>query len=196
MDAVEIAKKRSFPGFMIFDQLKRPIYWSPAAAEILQMGEDSSNIPVKASRASIPGEIVGLVDRLRSVSPRPLGKEELPHSYPATIISEKQKTYHCRAFYLHGRGAPEKNADQHVMVLFEELTPRNLINKEKLKETYYFTDRHLDILTHLVNGATNQEIGSRLKISEDTVKAHLKNIMKRMGVNTRSSVLSKVLELS
>lgn len=196
MDAVEIARKRTVPGFMIFDQGKRPIYWSPGAAEILRMGRSPSQSPRNGSRSSLPGEIVSLVDRLRTVDAGPMGKEGQSYSYPSAFISEKQKTYHCRAFFLHGQVGEEKSSDQHVMVLFEELTPRNLINKEKLKEAYYFTERHLDILTHLVNGASNQEIGTRLKISEDTVKAHLKNIMKRMKVNTRSSVLSRVLEHS
>ncbi len=188
MDAEEIAKKRAVPGFMIFDHLKRPVYWSPAAGEIFRMG--------KTSAPSMPGEITGLVDRLRKIGPKFQEKGEGVSSYPTTFISEKQKTYHCRAFFLQGQGKEAKGSDQHVMVLFEELTPRNLINPEKLKEAYYFTDRHLDILTHLVNGASNQEIGSRLGISEDTVKAHLKNIMKRMEVNTRSSVLSRVLDYS
>lgn len=47
------------------------------------------------------------------------------------------------------------------------------------------TLRELEVLGLIVNGASNQEIGSRLNISVYTVKNHVHNIIDKLGVNNR-----------
>ena len=47
------------------------------------------------------------------------------------------------------------------------------------------TGRELEILRKLARGATNQEISVDLFISENTVKNHVHNILKKMGLNSR-----------
>ncbi|HEY5649400.1 MAG TPA: hypothetical protein VIU33_07865, partial [Nitrospiria bacterium] len=66
MDAVEIAKKRSIPGFMIFDHQRKPVFWSPGVAAILKEdGQDLETEPSGDQKISIPEEITGLISRLR-----------------------------------------------------------------------------------------------------------------------------------
>lgn len=56
-----------------------------------------------------------------------------------------------------------------------------------------FTPRQKDVLTRLLRGETNKQIGICLGISEKTVKAHLTEVYRTLGVPNRSSA---VLELS
>jgi two-component system nitrate/nitrite response regulator NarL len=48
------------------------------------------------------------------------------------------------------------------------------------------SDREMEILAHLLNGAQNKQIGRDLQISEGMVKVHLKAILKKIGVHNRT----------
>lgn len=52
-------------------------------------------------------------------------------------------------------------------------------NKERL------TPREIEVLGEVVTGATNKEIASRLSITENTVKIHLRNILEKLHVHNR-----------
>ena len=48
------------------------------------------------------------------------------------------------------------------------------------------TKRELDVLKLLAVGMFNKEVGKRLEISERTVKNHVSNIFKKLGVTDRT----------
>jgi DNA-binding CsgD family transcriptional regulator len=55
------------------------------------------------------------------------------------------------------------------------------------------TEREHQVVRNLVKGWTNKEIASELGITEQTVKAHIRQVMMKMGTTTRTGVLSKLL---
>ncbi len=69
-----------------------------------------------------------------------------------------------------------------VPLLNANLAERDVV-KEKLSE---LTKRELEVLKMVASGAFNKEIGSTLDISERTVKNHLSNIFKKIGVSDRT----------
>ena len=54
-----------------------------------------------------------------------------------------------------------------------------------------FTVREIDVLTFLVNGDSNNVIAEKLCITNHTVKAHLTQIYKKLGVTNRISAAIK-----
>ena len=58
---------------------------------------------------------------------------------------------------------------------------REARNKEKLLST-----REIEVLCALAEGLYNKEIASKLQISEKTVKNHVSNIFKKIGVSDRT----------
>lgn len=54
-----------------------------------------------------------------------------------------------------------------------------------------FTVREIDVLTFLVNGDSNNVIAEKLCITNHTVKAHLTQIYKKLGVTNRTSAVIK-----
>ncbi|WP_157978573.1 helix-turn-helix transcriptional regulator [Nocardia aurea] len=55
------------------------------------------------------------------------------------------------------------------------------------------TRRELQIVRHLARGETNAQIASRLVLSEDTVKTHVKHILRKLGASNRAEAVSKWL---
>lgn len=62
-----------------------------------------------------------------------------------------------------------------------------------VQNDYQLTDREKEILSALVQGSDNREIGEKLFISYETVRNHLKHIYEKLHVNSRSQAVSKAL---
>ncbi len=54
--------------------------------------------------------------------------------------------------------------------------------------------RELEVLTGIVAGRSNREIGSDLTISEGTVKAHINSILGKLGVTDRTQAVTTALQ--
>jgi DNA-binding NarL/FixJ family response regulator len=66
----------------------------------------------------------------------------------------------------------------------------------KLAEHYSdepLSDREVEVLRHLVDGNRNRDIAEKLFIAEETVKAHMKHIMGKLGANDRTQALAIAL---
>ena len=57
------------------------------------------------------------------------------------------------------------------------------------------TDRELEILQRIAEGLTNRKIGSRLYLSANTVKAHLRNVYGKLNVNNRTQAVNRARAL-
>lgn len=56
------------------------------------------------------------------------------------------------------------------------------------------SERELDVLAYIVQGASNKEIAARLFISENTVKVHLRRIFAKLGVSSRTEATTLALQ--
>ena len=56
------------------------------------------------------------------------------------------------------------------------------------------TERELDVLHELAQGLSNKQIASVLNISEQTVKVHIRNLLRKL--NVRSRVAATILFLN
>jgi len=56
------------------------------------------------------------------------------------------------------------------------------------------TEREIDVLRQVASGNANKRIADNLKISEETVKAHMRNILSKLGANDRTHALAIALK--
>ena len=56
------------------------------------------------------------------------------------------------------------------------------------------TRRELEVVSMLAEGETNARIARRLIVSEDTVKTHVKHILRKLGVHNRSQAVSRYFQ--
>lgn len=69
--------------------------------------------------------------------------------------------------------------------VMESLLSRYRRTPERSSKAKNLTRREREILQQLLEGATNQVIAATLYVSEHTVKSHLYNVFKKIGVSSR-----------
>jgi DNA-binding CsgD family transcriptional regulator len=91
-------------------------------------------------------------------------------------------------------GLPDANdpAASEILVLLEEVS-RPLVGLLRgAKRRFQLTDREVNVVQHLLKGMTNKEIANEMHVTEQTVKEHIKNIMKKTKTLTRTAILLAV----
>ena len=60
----------------------------------------------------------------------------------------------------------------------------------------FFTDRELDVLREMCAGdLSNEEISSRLEISQNTLRTHIKHILQKTGYSSRQELVARAREI-
>lgn len=57
------------------------------------------------------------------------------------------------------------------------------------------SQRELEVLSHLVRGLSNDDLGRLLGVSAETIKSHLKSIFSKLGVAGRTEAVARAFEL-
>ena len=72
---------------------------------------------------------------------------------------------------------------------------RALARQSEITNQQPLSDRELEVLDCLASGQTTSQIGSRLYISENTVKTHVRHILEKMEASNRTEAVSKAIQL-
>jgi len=176
----EILKTRSHPGVLIFDLEGCLLYSNRKALEVLPVLR-----PGETGEVSAPEEIFKLCRTME-------GDADLSSAGGAddtqyTILSDAQgHTHAVRAFRIgdnrHGCEAT------HILALIEKVVDHRTIDIAAARKTFNLTKREGEVVNLIYRGLSNREIAERQFISEHTVKAHLKNIMKKMKASSRQEI--------
>lgn len=86
----------------------------------------------------------------------------------------------------------EKMGLKQLSHMADSLKPLRKMASKNKKTAYIFTPREWTIVESMKKGLSNQEIATALEISLHTVKDHIKHIMKKMDIHTRSGVVGKL----
>jgi len=95
---------------------------------------------------------------------------------------------------LRGFGLPDRGGIQHarLVVTMEELGRKQNLNTEHAREKFQLTNREQAVVENLAKGWTNKEIANTLEITEQTVKEHIKHIMRKTHSTTRTGILVQI----
>jgi DNA-binding CsgD family transcriptional regulator len=177
MHNAAVVIKESAEGFLLLDNAMRPILVNPAAARILSYPEKPE---LQKNLTSY------LANRIRStlLSERPNG------TLLVVAFQSGRRAYTCRSFSVNG--ISPGHAQPSLAVVLERASARSA-SLVRLSERFHLTNREQEVAQFLLQGLTSKEIGSRMQISPNTVKAFLRLIMVKMGVSTRSGIVGKAL---
>lgn len=165
-------------GFVLLGPEQNPILVNQVAAEILSYPQKPDTL--KGLEGFLAGKI-----RSALISRQP--SKEL--AIAPTFRSGK-RLYLCRAFQAHS-GA--KGHSQRLVAVLLERGSVGSVSLLQVSERFHLTTREHEVLQYLLQGLTSKEIGARMEISPNTVKAFLRLIMIKMGVSTRSGIVGKAV---
>lgn len=98
------------------------------------------------------------------------------------------------------KGSNSKLLLQGIREVFEGGAPmspsiaRQVLTSFTPKTKSELTERELEVLQKLSSGTNNKQIAEDLFVSTNTIKAHIKNIYKKLHVNSRAEAVSKALK--
>ncbi|WP_437920480.1 response regulator transcription factor [Sphingobacterium sp. LRF_L2] len=78
---------------------------------------------------------------------------------------------------------------QVARLVFEHFNPS--LGVSRYEKTEQLTPREVEIVTMLQSGASYKEVASRLFVSVDTVKYHIRNIYQKLQVSSRAELILK-----
>jgi DNA-binding NarL/FixJ family response regulator len=165
-------------GFLLLDAEMNPVLVNSTAAQILtypQKPEAQKNLDsylASKVRSTLLSE--GASNGLAVVSRFQSGR----------------RVYLCRSFQVSSRANGHSRPS--LAVLLERSSPRS-VSINLLFDRFHLTTREQEVAQFLLQGLTSKEIGQRMQISPNTVKAFLRLIMVKMGCSTRSGIVGKAL---
>lgn len=123
---------------------------------------------------------LALADWVRRQETRVNGDGLPPPASPFTVFGRGGR---LNAFWVR----PAEPGALATVLLREEATARDVPN---------LTMRETEVLTLVAEGKTNAEVARALWVSPHTVRKHLENIYKRLGVATRTAAVARVFGTS
>ncbi|MBI2412257.1 MAG: hypothetical protein HYV24_03510 [Deltaproteobacteria bacterium] len=176
MDFDPTIHRRRPPGILVFDSNGELVFLNKEAGELLKASPEEI-------KAALPREILSFSGR-RSKS--------APMTASFVLNGELLMT---RTVPLH-RASLNRGDSSHLMVIVERQRRRGRVDMSRFRESFRLTEREAQVVAELIKGGANQDIASALSLSEHTVKDHVKRIMAKLGVKSRSMVICRVFEFS
>jgi DNA-binding CsgD family transcriptional regulator len=106
-------------------------------------------------------------------------------------LKSGRRTYICRAFLLSSNGKGNGTA---TLLMLERGMPGRLALSHTAQQ-FRLTHREQQAVALLLQGLSNKEMADIMGVSANTVKAFLRMATIRMGVSSRSRIVTKILEV-
>ena len=107
------------------------------------------------------------------------------------LFKSGKRTYVVRAVVLYEDGGSSLRNSQYMFIL--ERVRSDLLNIPQVARERGLTQREQELIELVFSDMSNKEISQELGLSLNTVKTYLKNLMRKVGVNSRAGLISSVL---
>jgi DNA-binding CsgD family transcriptional regulator len=134
----------------------------------------------------------GAAEALREVIGLPLSYFDLAHSgYEAHLTTARLQLDEAawEAAWAEGRAMSFERAIEYALGTEEPALPAvPTLRKEPVGSTDALTHREREVATLVARELTNRQIAEELSISEHTVATHVRNILKKLGLRSRTQI--------
>ena len=186
--AKTLVESRFNPGVFVLNPSLKLLYMNAEARELT--GAMNQTLNGRRATGVLPPEITNFCEELVRLMHVRTGSQNWEQAQLRRV------TGNAKCFVLlRGFGIPAMAGlhEAHIIVMMEEINGRREVTAERAKERFHLTDREQAVIIYLLKGLTNKEIASRLMITEQTVKEHIKHIMHKTHATTRTGVLAQIL---
>ncbi len=179
--AEAIAQQRTSPGVLLFTHRRELLYTNQEALDFSARLFNGSR--PTATQGLLAPVILSLCEELTKrmkACPDPKDGEQFRVQRVVLVPP--------RPMLLRGIGIPTSKS---LLILIENLSEHQR-TEVAVDDAYKLSSRERAVINFLTLGMTNRQIADRLRLSEHTIKDHLKRIMRKTHVRTRTGVLARL----
>jgi len=158
-----------------------------AALFDLSMPGMTTPTDLRSVRESFPQARVAVISGSSSRRDILLALEAGVHGYMPKSLSVTELTRALQTVFDGSLYVPSSLADVDALSEDAMANGPEWTEAEAMDPAHILTRRQQDVLDLLIQGKSNKEIASALKLSEGTVKIHLAAIFRHFGVNNRAA---------
>lgn len=161
-------------GVLVYDAAARVVYRNARAARFLE-------------RHPLPDEIPVITRNIFDA----LAQGTIERDFPGQVCLSREigQPPGRWTFKFGHREAPEPL----VCVFLLEVTASSQVDLNAVRRDFSLTRRETDLVQHVLDGERNLDISAEFGISEQTVKDHLSNIYRKIGVKNRVALVRLLL---
>ncbi len=179
--AEAIAQERTSPGVLLFTQRRELLYTNKEALDFSARLFNGAR--PTATQGLLAPAILSLCEELtQHMNDCPDPKDWEQFQVKRVVLSPPNP------MLLRGIGIPASGS---LLILIENLSEHQR-TEVALDATYKLSSRERAVINFLTLGLTNKQIAGRLRLSEHTIKDHLKHVMRKTRARTRTGVLARL----
>ncbi len=187
-DIIEtLVEQRVGPGILLLSPAVQLMHMNPQAWELC--GKIMRAEHGKVATGVLPTAVTKLCAEVITVLQVRTVAKDWEQVHIRRLVSTSNPPVLLQAF-----GFPDPGGAQlaRILILMEEVAQRKERGPEKARERFHLTARQHEVTRYLARGQTNKEIANALKITEQTVKEHIKHIMEKTRSTTRTGILARI----
>jgi len=185
----QIVESRSSPALVILTSSKQLLYMDQSARELSNRINAIQHL--QTARGVLPIVFMELCEEVMRAGCHDGETKDWENARSTRVVPDPKIPLLLRAIALPAVNGTDQSL---ILITIEEVGRRPRPADERRKSAFGFTDRQWTVVLHLLNGWTNKEIGNEMGIAEQAVKEHMKRIMEKTGVSTRTGLIIKILQ--
>jgi len=176
-------RKRALPGLLLFNDHGHLLSATPVADALVPAHHRR---PIQQAVRQVLRTKVANAPWAAAATDAPVGPLH------QTVLRSGTRTLGVQTFWINHRAGGRQPL---VAVLIERIAPMRagLIGLGKAQRSFGLSPREMDVVEALRNGMSDKEIASSLGIGFETVRDYLKAIRRKLGVSTRTAIISTIL---
>ncbi|RMH31595.1 MAG: LuxR family transcriptional regulator [Nitrospirae bacterium] len=180
----QLARRRGAPGVLVFAADGTLLYRNAQGAGMMQqlLDEESAN----GSSSELPTVIIEVCEHLQRILDTPSPRQKWEQVEIRRVVEHPVMPILIRGYFLSN---PRLSYSQ-LLLIMERLGRRVRSISPQTKARFHLTNREEEIAQWIGAGRTNKEIANILKISEHTVKEHIRHLLRKTKSHTRTGILA------
>jgi len=170
-------------GILIFNSSLRLVYSDQQAWKLCNL--INQLVQGKAAKGIIPAKIFeacrSIADVLSAFS---IKEGDPPHV--RLVLGNRQQQVLVQGIALPD---PLDRSQSRILLILEEAGYQSKHLLRTAQKLFRLTEKEARVVQHLLKGWTNKEIANEIRVSEQTIKEHIKNIMKKTATMTRTGIV-------
>ena len=189
----ELMNGRSDPGILIVNLKGRLTFTNDIAWSMFAKYRKGGSHQDGRFPSSIPPDITKIIEQLKERHVQFARNSCIDAVYLKSVIMVPGFAFTVRGFIIAGQ---DNKSSAHFLILLDKIATRRKINLSREKAYYGLSQRESSLVQLLIQGMTNKEIANTLSIAESTVKEYMRQVMTKVGADTRGGVVARILSVA